>query len=456
MNMYSLLKQRDANANPVKIGIIGAGRFSAQFLAQLRFIPGIIPVAIAELDIDKARDVCDKAGWPKEKLSFANTTNAINDSIRADKIVLTDDAEQLVNANLDVVVDITGVAEAGTLYACKALEAGKHVVTVTAESYALVGNAIKKLADEKGLVYSMGYGDEPDNLCILVDWARVSGFEVVCAGKYVPTAYTPDAKYTTPDTVWEHYGYSKEQVESGHFNAMMYTSFQDGTKSAIELCSVANSCDLTPQTSVLSYPAIAFDDIADMLKPSSEGGILEHSGTVEIVSGTENAQYLWGPLWGVFVVFKGQSKYVDDFLTYFAKQHRILTDSTGSYSVLYRPLHILGLELGFSVASVALFNAPTGTPASFLGDVVAYAKKDLQPGDVLDGPGGYTVYGNLVKAEQSLKNGYVPVELTYKAKITRPVAKDSIITYDDAALDESLFSLQLRKKMESEYKGQIS
>ncbi len=455
MNMYNLLKQREAIGKPIRVGIIGAGRYSAQFIAQSPFIPGIKLVSVAELDIGKAREVCTKAGWSEGSISLANTVNEINDGARSGKVVLTEDAEQLIGAELDIVIEVTGVAEAGAYHSWKALESGKHVITVTVEADHLVGSALKQLADKKGLVYSLGYGDQPACLCEQIDWVRTFGFEVVCAGDY--KLHKVGQEYTTPDNVWEHYGYSEEQVKSGHFNTKMYTSFVDGTKTAIEMCSVANACNLIPQKRGLTYPVVSYDDSPNMLKPISEGGILEHSGTVEVPSvRTRDGKVLiqsphWGPLWGVYTVFKGRSEYVSHFMTYFNNQNRILTDSSGKYSMLFRPIHILGLELGFSVAQVGLFNAPTGTPVSVAGDVVATAKKDLKAGDVIDGPGGYAIFGRLVPAEQSFAKKYLPVELSEKAKLTRNVAKDSFITYDDVTMDESGFLFQLRRKIEKEY-----
>ena len=455
MNMFNLLKQREAIGKPIRVGIIGAGRYSAQFIAQLPFIPGIQLVSVAELDIGKAREVCTKAGWPEEGVSLANTADEISDGARSGKVVLTEDSEQLIGAELDIVIEVTGIAEAGAYHSWKALEAGKHVITVNVEADHLVGSALKQLADKKGLVYSLGYGDQPACLCEQIDCVRTFGFEVVCAGDY--KLHRVGQEYTTQDNVWEHYGYSEEQVKSGHFNPKLYTSFVDGTKTSIEMCSVANACNLVPQKRGLTYPVVSYDDSPNMLKPVSEGGILEHSGTVEVPSvRTRDGKVLiqspyWGPLWGVYTVFKGRSEYVSHFMTYFNNQNRILTDSSGAYSMLYRPIHILGLELSVSVAQVGLFNAPTGTPVSLVGDVVAVAKKDLNAGDVLDGPGGYAAFGRLVPTEQSLVKKYLPIELSEKARLTRNVAKDSFITYDDVTVDESGFLFQLRRKIEKEY-----
>ena len=448
MNLYRLLEQRENDGRPIRVGIIGAGVYGSMFLSQLRFTPGMQLVGVAELDIEKARDRCIRAGWPEAAIFTGKSASAINDGSRNRKIALTEDSSQLIQAELDVIVEVTGVAEAGARHAWNALEAGKHVIIVTVEADALLGITLKELADQKGLVYSLGYGDEPACLCELVDWARTAGFEVVSAGKCV--SYKSEKRYSTPDTGWKYYGLSEEQVATGEYNLKMYNSFADGTKTVTEMCAVANACDLTPQAGGLKYPAIEYNDLPAMLRPVSEGGILEHGGTIEVLASEkqDGAPLQKSLRWGIYVAFRGRSDFVKHYLQNFAMEHRIITDTSGEYSIMYRPTHLIGLELGISVASAGLLGVPTGTPSSYVADVVAVAKKDLEPGDVLDGEGGYTVYGQLTTAEQSLDGRYLPIGLSNKAKLLRQMSKDSIITYDDVKLDENGFLYRVRKQIE--------
>jgi len=451
MNLYNLLKQREASGKPIRIGVIGAGQYGSMFLAQLKLTPGMQLVSVADLDIDKAKKRCIRAGWPEEAIDIGDSTSAINKGSRSNRIVLTDDSQKLIQADLDIILEITGIPDVGAYNAWSALEAGKHVVMVTVEADALLGIALKQLADKNGLIYSLGYGDEPACLCEQIDWARTAGFEVVCVGKCI--SWKPEKPYSTPETGWKYYGLSEEQVATGDYNLKMYNSFADGTKTVTEMCAVANACNLVPQAGGFKYPAIEYEDLPSMLKPQSEGGILEHSGTIEILSNLKRDGTLVkrSLRWGTYVVFKGRSDYVKDQLTDFSREHRILTDSSGEYSIIYRPTHLIGLELGISVASVGLLGVPTGSPSSFVADVATVAKKDLKPGDVLDGEGGYTVYGQLVSTEKSLRAGYLPMGLSDKTKVAKYVTKDSIITYNDVVLDENRFTYQLRKNIEKEY-----
>ncbi|MEJ2047320.1 MAG: flagellar biosynthesis protein FlgA [Dehalococcoidia bacterium] len=446
MNIYQLLQRKAATGRPRRIGVIGAGKFSTMFLAQVRLTPGIQLVGIAELKPEKSRQACLRVGFPEDSLSFASSAAAINDGARRGKTTLTDDPDQLIQADLDIILEITGVPEAGTYHAWQALEADKHVIMVNVEADALLGPVLKKKADEKGLVYSLAYGDQPALICELVDWARAIGVEVVCAGK--GTRYQPEYHYSTPKTVWKYYGFSEEQLQSGDYNAQMFNSFLDGTKSAIEMCAVANASGLSPQRCGLKFPPVGVDALADTLKPESAGGILEHSGTVEVIaSETRDGTPVEGGLrWGVYVVFKAPSDYVKRcFLEY-----GLATDSSGQYAALYRPYHLIGLELGISVASVGLRGEPTGSPQSFLADVASVAKKELKAGDILDGEGGYTVYGRLARAEDSLAAGYLPIGLSSQARVIRPVAKGTVLSYDDVAIDDRLFSYKIRKIMEKD------
>ena len=449
MSLYKLLQQREKTGRPIRIGVIGAGTFSTAFLAQVRLTPGMQLVGIAELDLEKAMQACLRTGWPKEVLYFGDSTATIDDGARRGKIVLTGNSEQLIRADLDVIVEITGITEAGTYHAWTALETGKHVVMVNVETDVLLGKALKKKANEKGLVYSLAYGDQPALICELIDWARTVGFEVVCAGK--GTRYQPEYHYSTPETVWKYLGFSEEQLASGRYNPQMYNSFLDGTKSAIEMCAVANASGLIPQKCGLQFPPVGADELPDILKPKSAGGILEHSGTVEVVA-SENRDKT--PIkrnlrWGVYIVFKAPTDYVRRFFS----RGEIHTDSSGEYAALSRPFHLIGFELGVSVASAALRAEATGSTDLFIADVASVAKKDLKSGDILDGEGGYTVYGRLVQADESVRNKYLPMGLSREAKVVRSVAKDSILTYDDVELDDRQFSYKIRKMIEEEFKS---
>jgi predicted homoserine dehydrogenase-like protein len=446
MSLYHLLQKRESKNKPIRVGVIGAGTFSSAFLNQARSIPGMRVVSVADLDTEKAKRACIGAGWTEGAVDVGRSASGINGGAARGKVMVTDNADHLIKADLDVIVEATGVTEAGAYHAWSALEAGKHVVMANVETDVLLGPLLKKRADEKGLVYSMAYGDQPGIICEMVDWARTIGLEVVCAGK--GTRYQPEYRYSTPDTVWKYFGFTEEQVTTGNYNAQMYNSFLDSTKSAIEMCALCNATGLIPQKCGLQFPPVGPQDLPEVLKPRTKGGILEHSGTVEIVAsenrdGTPIQNHL---RWGIYIVFKAGTDLVRRFLT----MHDFLRDASGEYGAVYRPFHLIGLELGMSVASAVLRREATGSANGFIADVASVAKKALKPGEVLDGEGGYTVFGRLVKAGESLSNRYLPMGLSRGGKMIRPVAKDALVTFDDVELDETPLSFRLRKTLEEE------
>ncbi|MBN1104703.1 MAG: flagellar biosynthesis protein FlgA [Deltaproteobacteria bacterium] len=444
MSLHTLLLERSARGKPVKVGVIGAGKFASMFLSQARIAPGIQVVGIAELQPDKAADNCLKVGWPRGSTAFAEKADAINDVAAKGVTAITPDALELIRSDCEVILEITGNPEAGTLHSVEAIKAGKHLVMANVETDCLVGPLLAEMAGKEGVCFSMAYGDQPALIMELIDWARTVGFEVVCAGK--GTRYQPHYHDSTPATVWTFYGLSEEMVATGGYNAQMFNSFLDGTKSAIEMCAVANAAGLQPMEGGLKFPPVGIHHLQDVLKPERDGGILPYAGTVECVASEDrfNAPVHDDLRWGVYVVLGAPTDYVKRCFA----EYGMKTDKIGAYTALYRPYHFIGLELNVSIASVALRREPTGTSRYFMGDVAATAKKDLYPGEVLDGEGGFTVFGTLLPSAESLSRGVLPIGLSSRARIVRPVAKGEILSYSDAEADASTVAYRLRKEME--------
>ena len=438
MNLYSLFARR--KNNPIRVLLIGAGKFGAMFLSQARRLPGLHIVAIADLLPEKAREALSRVGWEREQFAARNLTDA---RFRGTTFVTDDALTMIASEEIEVVIEATGAVGAGIRHALACIEHGKHVVMVNVEADALAGPMLARRAKEAGIIYSLAYGDQPALICELVDWARCSGFEVVAAGK--GTKYLPEYHGSTPDTVWNYYGFEHEAVAKGDFNARMFNSFLDGTKSAIEMVAVANATGLTPAPDGLSFPPCGADDLPRVLKPSSEGGTLHHAGQVEVVSSLQRngAQVARDLRWGVYVVFRAESDYVRRCF----REYGLVTDDGGEYSALYRPYHLIGLELAISVASVALRGESTGAPNAFRADVVAVAKRDFKPGDMLDGEGGYTVWGKLMPAADSIAQRCLPIGLAHDANVVSSVAKGALIRSDDVELKDSA-ALRLRREME--------
>ncbi|MBM3545642.1 MAG: flagellar biosynthesis protein FlgA [Alphaproteobacteria bacterium] len=445
MNLYALLNKRAAAGKPVRVGLIGAGKFGSMFLAQALTTPGMHIAAIADLKRDRAAASLTRVGWKPEQFAASSLADAV---ARGTTWLTEDSMTMIAGDGIEVIIDATGSPPAGIAHARAAFASGKHVVMVNVEADALVGPMLAREAEKAGVVYSLAYGDQPALIAEMVDWARASGFEVTAAGK--GTKYLPIYHGSTPESVWQHYGFSREQVASGELNAQMFNSFIDGTKSAIEMTAVANATGLSAPSDGLLFPPCGVDDLAHVLRPKSHGGVLEGKGKVEVISSLErDGRPVFRDLrWGVYVVFEGATGYVRDCF----KQYGLVTDGTGRYTAMYKPYHLIGLELGISVASAALRREPTGVATGFRADAVATAKRDLAAGEVLDGEGGYTVWGKCLPAERSLSEGALPIGLAHGLKLKRAVKAGSVVGWADVATENAsglmAEAIRARRQME--------
>ena len=443
MNLARLLQQRASDGRPLRVALIGAGKFGSMFLAQARRTPGIHVVAVADLDPVRARQSLARTGWPAEQYA----PRSLDEALGKGATFVTDDAcAAIEHGAVEIAIDATGSPAAGIRHALACCRHGKHIVMVNVEADCLAGPLLARRAREAGIVYSLAYGDQPALICELVDWARAAGFEVVAAGK--GTQYLPAYHESTPETVWRHYGFPPEQVARGDYNARMFNSFLDGTKSAIEMAAVANATGLTPAPGGLSFPPCGVDSLPRVLKPAAEGGVLHHRGQVEVVSSLErDGRPVARDLrWGVYVTFATDSEYVKRCFG----EYGLATDESGTYAAMYKPYHLIGLELGISVAAVGLRREPTGAATGFRGDVAAVAKRDLKAGEILDGEGGYTVWGRLMPARDSLACGGLPIGLAHGARLSRPVGKGDTVTWSDIVMPES-DAARVRLEMEAQF-----
>ena len=432
MYLYDeLVKRAD---RPVQVGLIGAGKFGSMFLSQVPTTLGLEVKAIADLDPDRAKQSCRTVGWSNAQLKATE---------------FFDSTQSMINAGgIDVLIEATGNPIAGIAHAKMAIAAKIHIVMVNVEADVLAGGILAKEAREAGIVYSMAYGDQPALTIELVEWARASGFHVVAAGK--GTKYMPEYHYSTPDTIWDHYGLTPEQAAQAGMNSQMFNSFLDGTKSALEMAAISNGTGLKAPDDGLAFPPAGMDDLAHILRPRSVGGQLEDSGMVEVVTSIErDGRPVYKDLrWGVYVVIEAPNDYASACF----KQYGMNTDSTGRFSAMYKPFHLIGLELNMSILSAALSNQPTGSTLGFYSDVVATAKRDLNAGEMLDGEGGFTVYGKLMPASKSLAVGGLPIGLAHRVKLNNKIKRDQPITWADVDIDRGTEAVITRQAMEALYR----
>ncbi len=411
-----IVARRMEAAGAIRVGVIGAGKFASMFLNQVPFSPHIEVTAVADLDPDRGRKACATVGWTEERIAAT---------------AFTDDGLALIaRPDVEVVLEITGSPSAGCAHALAAAAAGKHIVMVNVEADVLAGPALAAAHAGAGTVYSMAYGDQPALVVEMVDWARTCGFSVVAAGK--GTKYQPFYHELTPDEVWPHFGITDAEARAAGMNPQMFNSFLDGTKSAIEMAAIANATGLGVPEAGLGFPSVGAQSLQDRLIPHADGGLLARSGLVEVVASAERgaeAELHDHLRWGVYVVFEAPNDYARACFA----QYGLRTDSSGRFAALWRPYHLIGLELGVSIVNAALRGEPTGTTRAWVGDVVSVAKRDLAPGDMLDGEGGRCVWGRLSPAEASRAAGALPIGLASGVAMAKPVARGAVVRVEDVA-----------------------
>ncbi len=445
MNLYAKLREREAQGKPLRIGVIGAGKFGAMYIAQVPNTPGVHLAGIADLHPEHARANLERVGWNTGAFGAASLDAAFKER----RTHVGEDWQALVaHPAIDLIVESTGDPLAAVEHALAAFRHGKHVVMVTVEADAFCGPLLARKAAEAGVVYSLAYGDQPAIICDLVDWARAAGFSVVAAGR--GHKWLPHFAQSTPETVWPYYGLTPEQAKVGGLNPKMFNSFLDGSKPALESTAVCNATGLTPAPGGLAFPPASVDDIPLVMRPKEEGGQLHHKGQVEVVSSLERdgRAIPYDIRFGVWVVFEAETEYVQRcFMEYGVK-----TDPSGRYACMYKRWHLIGLEVGISVASVGVRGEPTGCATGFRADAVATAKRDLKPGEALDGEGGYTVVGRLMPAADSLAQNCLPLGLAHGWKLLKPVAAGQPLKWSDVAVDANSTAVRIRREMESMFR----
>jgi len=413
--MYLHSKLEDYNKN-INIAFIGCGKFISMFLSQYNQLKKIKIDTIIDLDIERAKSNCIKSGLKKETVEKINFVNSL---------------DSILNRNIEIFIEATGNPVAGTQHACKVIQAKKDIIMVNVEADVLCGKYLSDLAKENNVIYSMAYGDQPSLIIEQIEWARLNGFFVTCAGK--GTKYHPSFEYSTPESVWNNYGMTADEAKNAGMNPKMFNSFVTGDKSSIEMAAVANASGLKCPVNGLTYPPVGVYDIANKLIPKDKGGHIDHEGQVEVISSIDRKKnQIENDLrWGVYIVIKAQNNYVKNCF----KEYGMVTDNSGEYSAIWRPYHYVGLELAQSIYSIALDKKPTGYTKFFNADVVSVAKKDLASGETLDGEGGFAARGRLITSKNSIEGNFLPLGLSDGAKTKKSIKKDEFIKIDDVEIN---------------------
>jgi predicted homoserine dehydrogenase-like protein len=418
MSYRQRLQQRlDETGRPLRVGLVGAGQMGTGLAAQLLRMPGIALSAVLDVDRERAVDALGQSGiTPSDATDVDNASRAIENG----GSVALAGIDELGGLPIDIVVEATGVPDVGARVAVEALASGKGIATLNVESDVTIGVYLARLADESGAIYSICRGDEPVETKILVDYARDLNFEVICAGKGKNNPLDP---HKGPEDL------AAEAASKG-MNPKMLTSFVDGSKAMIEMAALANTTGLEVSTRGMHGPASTVPTLHETFALTGDGGILDRPGVVD---------YCTGPVApGVFVVVRTEDPYVHHEMTY-------LQMGDGPYFALYRPYHLASLEAPLTVYEMALDHRPSLTAEHWTAEVGAEAKRPLKAGERIDGIGGSMVRGLIDRAEDFARDNAVPLGVLQGAVLTRDVAVDQMLTYDDVELNESSTIVQMRR-----------
>ncbi len=407
MNIYSRLLELEQSNSRIRIGVVGAGQMGFGMISQIASIPGMSVNGISDIVIENAQKAADVYNE--------------NSDTKVDIFVSSDFRDMVENADIDVVVDATGVTEVGAQLALTALLNRKHLVLLNVEIDITIGSLMHRLFKNSGLIYSGSDGDEPASTFELYNFAKSMGLEVVVAGKGKNNKLRIDAN---PDSV------AKEAKDRG-MSPHMLASFADGTKTMAEMNLLSNAIGFVPDVKGMHGISGDLHETVQQLRTKEEGGILDKYGVVEYVDGIAP---------GVFVIVKGQNDGVIEELNY-------MMQKVNDHHILYRPYHLASLETPISIAKAVLYQEsaiyPIGKPVS---DTVAVTKKDIKSGERLDGIGGYCVRGVIELHEKTIEDKLIPIGLIAGNTVAkRDIPKGTTLTEDDIQLDESTTVWQLRK-----------
>ncbi len=438
------LEARAAAGQPVTVALAGAGRFGTSVAAQIAQIDGLRLSAVADPKAGNGTLALKAAGWADEQVERCEGIAEVGAAIAAGSAVLAPDVEALESAPIDVLVEATGIPDVAARNAWSALRQGQHVVMVTVEADVSCGWALAREARRHGVVYSLAAGDQPVAIMELYDWARALGLEIVAVGR--GTRRYPADRHGDPERALARLGYDSEATARLRLNAQMYNSFRDGSKAQIEMCAVSNMTGLPPDRRGMHEPSVGLDGLPDLFAPGDSGGLLEGTGVVDLANGVgpdgESAlpENIADGVWAVVTSADGHIR--EDM-----RIHGTRVSSDGERMALFREYHLCGIETPLSIAQAALLGASSGMPQeSPTSEVQAYAKRDLTPGDRLDGSGGRLVYGLIDRAETLAADGVLPLGLAYGATMREAVAADQPIPAESVEVSEASFVARLREE----------
>ena len=416
----------EREGKPIILSIIGVGQMGRALVTQLVRLPGLWPAVIVDHRQERVEKALLSAGVSPDRIVPVTTVQEANEAVaRGCYAISENDSLACATSAVQVVVDATGALEGAARIALAAFAHKKHLLLMTVETDVVIGPLLHRMAREAGVIYTGMSGDEPGAIMDLYDFAVTLGFEVLVLGK----GKNNDVDYeANPDT-------AAAEAARKEMNPRMLASFQDCTKTMVELAAVANATGFLPDCMGAHGVAATPHTLTHKYRLKSQGGVLNNYRVVDYVKGVAP---------GVFAVVTTDNPELHKELKY-------LLMGDGPNYLFYRPYHLCSLEVPLTLGRMMLYNRPTLVPLPDAphAEVVAFAKRDLKAGEALDGIGGYTVYGVIEAYQKAKKLNALPVGLVNERTVMlRDVQKGEILTYADVQLDEGSVLVQLRRKQD--------
>ncbi|MFK7902041.1 MAG: NAD(P)H-dependent oxidoreductase [Nitratireductor sp.] len=427
VGLASELAEREKSGKPIRIGLVGTGEMGTDIFTQVAQMDGICVGAVLERTKGNAKKALEIAYGTNDISVEANTQSKVSQAIEMGKVAITHDLDlALSNDLIDVVVDATGVPEAGAQIGTRAIEHGKHLIMMNVEADVCIGPYLKHQADKAGVIYSLGAGDEPSSTMEIIEFVTAMGHSVVCAGKGKNNPLDFDA---VPDD------FMKEATQR-NMNVRMLVEFIDGSKTMVEMAAIANATGLVPDIPGMHGPKAGVSELAKTLIPKVDGGVLSKSGCVDYSIGK-------GVSPGIFVIIKAEHDRIHERMA-------DLKMGEGPYYTFHRPYHLTSLEVPLTAARVVMHGKPDMVPlAKPVAEVCALAKKDIKAGESLDAVGEYCYRSWTMTKQDAVAAKAVPCGLLHNGVAISDIKKGTLLTTDNCKPNANSAIVKLRAKQDA-------
>ena len=425
MELYRHLLEREEMCNPIRLGLIGCGQMGSGLVHVTSKMAGMDTIAISDIEVSRPLAELNSIGIPESAICITNNRGQAEDALTQGKYLITEDGGLLTQLeNLDVLVEATGYTEIGAEVAWNSILNQKNIVMLNVETDVTVGVFLSRMAQKTGCVYTVASGDEPGVCKMLYDFSRTIGFEVVCLGK---GKNNPLNHYATPDS-------RREEAESKDMNPKMLASFQDGTKTMVEMAAVSNATGLVPDVPGMHGPKVDLDDLVNVFIPKEDGGIFSRRGCVDYSTGKVAP--------GVFAVVATDE-------TRIIKDMKFLAMGNGPYYMFYRPFHLCNVETPIAAAEAVIYGETTVIPKTMISEVVAMAKRDLKAGETTQGIGSADIFNTICLYDEARAKKGIPMGIAPGGKVLRNIARGEMLTEENFAPDTSTFVYKLRQMQDA-------